>query len=978
MARVGSEIALVGRTAELARLEAVWRQATEGSAGAVLLPGEAGVGKSRLVTELAAKVTHEGGTVLTGHCVGLGDAAPPYLPVVEVLEQVREIDSSLVADAPALATLVARGGTERAADQLQVFDAFLNVLTGLAGRAPVLLVVEDLHWADASTRDLLTFLLARMSHEALAVVLTYRSDELHRRHPLRPMVLELARMRRVERIDLERFGPEETRAFAQALVALDGVERTADDIECVARRSEGNAFFAEELLAHTGENGFQMFPSSPLADVLLGRIEQLGATAQHVVRVAAVAGQSKVRQSTLAAVSGLNEDDLERALRECVQRYVLVVGEDGALAFRHSLLREAVYADLLPGERARTHAAFVRLLGDVRSAGWRGAQAHHATQAGDLPTALVAHIDAAQEAEDVAATADVLNHLEQALALWDAVTDAADVTGTDELTLIMRAADAAVAAGRTERATSYLRSALALTEAGTDPVARAAVLRRLAKVHFAEDQWEAGAQVIAEAWELIRSEPPSRERAWVLSTLSIGAPSPQHRAWVEEAVQNARQVGAGDAEADALISLSYLLLHEAKDTEAMAVLDQARIRAAEVGAFEVELRAHFNLTVGEFERGNVALAAEHARRGLARAREEGLVWATYGRELVWLAIQVLYSAGDWDEAERLASPPGEQAPDWLTGVITCSAALLAASRGRGEEADRYLEAADVLTTVEDEQLKIAAYASAERGLWQQRANEVVAVLQRTVDRVLATENRPPLHLLRIGALGVSAAADVAAQARRRHAEEAEEAAVRAGETFAAVVTSACAEGAPRGAVIGPEGLAWVARCEAETARLRGVDSPSLWSAVVNAFGYGDRYQEAIARWRLAEALLAAGKAPDAAEDAADRGAAELGQALVVARELGAAPLATVLESLARRHRIPVPGVRLVSTDLLTPRERAVLELVAQGLTNRAVGEQLYISEKTVSVHLTRVMAKLGAHSRTDAVARAITDGLIAG
>ncbi|WP_175477187.1 helix-turn-helix transcriptional regulator [Ruania alba] len=976
MARVGSEIALVARTAELARLDAVWRQAVDGSAGAVLLPGEAGVGKSRLVAELADVAERAGGVVLVGHCVGLGDAAPPYLPVVEVLEHVRELEPTLVADAPALTTLVARGGTGRTADQLQVFDAFLNVLTALAQRAPVLLVVEDLHWADASTRDLLTFLLARMSHEALAVVLTYRSDELHRRHPLRPLVLELGRMRRVERVDLEPFGPEDARDFARALAALDGAERSPDEIERIAQRSEGNAFFTEELLAHAGE-GTSGFASSPLADVLLGRIEQLGATAQHVVRTASVAGQSKLRQSTLLAVSGLDEDELERALRECVQRYVLVVGAEGALAFRHSLLREAVYADLLPGERVRTHAAFVRLLGEARYPGWLGAQAHHATQAGDLPTALVAHIGAAREAEDVAATADVLNHLEQALALWDAVPDAAAATGTDELTLMMRAADAAVAAGRTERAAAFLRSALRLAGAGTDTVVRAAVLRRLAKVHYAEDEWDAGKRAIAEAWELIRDQPPSRERAWVLSTLAMGVvPSPQHRAWAKEAVQDARLVGAGDAEADALISHSYQLLNENSDAEAMAVLDQARLRAAEVGAFEVELRAHFNLTVGEFERGHVALAAEHARRGLARAREEGLVWATYGRELVWLAIQVLYAAGAWDEVERLASPPGERAPDWLTRVIACQAALLAASRGRWEEADRHLEIADVHTAgTEDEQLKIAAYASAERGLWQQRAEDVVRTLRAIVNRVLAASGPPPLHLLRIGALGVTAAADLAAQARRRHAEDAVAEAVSSGEWFAEVVSRACAEGLPRGATIGPEGRGWVARAEAESARLHGADSREVWTAVVDAFGYGDRYQQAIAQWRLAEALLERAREDSSADDAA-RGATELGRAMETARELGAAPLIAALEALARRHRVQVSGVRLAATDLLTPRERSVLELVAQGLTNRVIGEQLYISEKTVSVHLTRVMAKLGAHSRTDAVARAMSDGLL--
>ncbi|WP_159620967.1 helix-turn-helix transcriptional regulator [Ruania rhizosphaerae] len=986
VARVGSEIALVARTAELARLDAVWREAVGGSAAAVLLPGEAGVGKTRLVGELAGIAERSGGVVLVGHCVGLGDAAPPYLPVVEVLEQMRDIDASLVADAPALATLVARGGTGRTSEQLQVFDSFFSALTALAERAPVLLVIEDLHWADASTRDLLTFLLARVSGEALAVVLTYRSDEMHRRHPLRPMLLEIARMRRVERLDLEPFTEADAREFARAVAARDELVPRDVEVEQIAARSGGNAFFVEELLAAPGSR-----LAGPLADVLLGRIEQLEPDAQRLVRVASVAGQRRVRRATLLAVTEFDEDRLELALRECLARYVLVLGEDDTVEFRHALLREAVYADLLPGERTRTHAAFVRLLQERRYPGWRGAQAHHATQSGDLPTALTSHIGAAQEAEDVAATADVLAHLEQALALWDAVPDAVKVTGTDELTLMIRAADAAVAAGRTERCTAFLRSALRLADAGGDPIARAGVRRRLAKVRYAEDDWAEGRRIIDEAWELVRDQPPSGERAWVLSTLAFGGPSAQHRSWVAEAVSDARQAGAGDAEADALISLSYLLLHEGQEEEAMAVLDQARARAAQVRAYEVELRAHFNLTVGEFERGNLALAVEHARRGLGRARQEGLVWATYGRELVWLAIQVFYAAGAWDEAEELASPPGEQAPDWLSAVIGCSAALLAAGRGRWEEADARLARARTCGISDEEVLKIAAYATAELGLWRHRPHEVVAELESLVERSLAEHavsaatghHGPPLHLLRIGALGIAAAADAAAQSRSHHHDDAVQDAVAAGERFAAVVARAEREGAPRGATLGPEGKAWLARAEAELARVHGCADPGAWARVIAAFDYGDVYQQAVVRWRYAEALLAEQRtAPteevEDGEGARERACSELLQALQVAQELGAAPLKAELESLARRHRLSVPGVRLASTDLLTPRERSVLELVAQGLTNKAIGAQLYISEKTVSVHLTRVMAKLGAHSRTDAVARALSQGLIEG
>ena len=964
VAQVGSQIALVARTEELARLRELWQRCRTGSAAAVLLPGEAGVGKTRLVSEFSALAEADGGLVLTGHCVGLGEAAPPYLPVVEVLEQVREVDAGLLAQAPVLTNLVSRSGSERDTNQLQLFDAFLTLLTALAQERSVLLVVEDLHWADASTRDLLTFLLARMSDEALTVVLTYRSDELHRRHPLRPLVTELGRMRRVERLTLEPFEPQAARDFIAALAQLGGTAVTESLVTEIAERSEGNAFFAEELLA--GGDG-DTAVAGPLADVLLGRIERLGADAQRVVRVASVAGQSRVRHSTMLAVTGLDEDALDAALRECVHHYVLVVAPDETYEFRHSLLREAVYADLLPGERRRVHAAFVDLLGRAQNSGWRGAQAHHATEASDLPTALVARIGAATDAQKVGATADVLHHLEGALALWDAVPDAEALTGTGELALMIRAADAAVAAGRTERAAAFLASALELADAGTDPVDQAAVRRRLAKVHYADDDLDGGLPWITQAWELIRDTPPSAERAWVLATRALEEVLEDRVEMAEQAIADARAVGEGGAEADALISLSFHRLRSGDHQGAMEVLDRARARAQESGAFEVELRAYFNLTIGEFEAGRVAVAAEHVRRGLQRAREEGLVWATYGRELAWMAVQVLYAEGSWDEVAELASPAGEQAPDWLSIVLHASAAMLAASRGQWEQAETRLRS-DVLRRHDGEPAKVLAYAIAEVGMWQHRGRETTDQLERMIAEVRASESSVPMSLLRIGALGISLAADTAARARQVGQVEAEQEARIAAGRFAAHVADAREQSTTRAKDWGPEARAWLSRARAEETRARGEQDVAAWTAVVDAFSYGDVYQRAIGQWRLAEALLVAGRT--------EQGDAVLAEALTTARELDAQPLAGTLESVARRYRRPVAGVRMVSADLLTPRERSVLELVARGMTNRAVGAELFISEKTVSVHLSRAMAKLGAHSRTEAVALALRDGLI--
>ncbi|MBZ2198133.1 AAA family ATPase [Ruania sp. N2-46] len=1012
VARVGSEIALVARGDELARLREIWAQAAAGSAAAVLLPGDAGVGKTRLVTEFAAEVRAGGGYVLTGHCVGLGESAPPYLPVVEILEQIRDADPAILEDRHALASLVSRSGADRPTEQLPLFDSFLGVLSTLSAERPVLLVIEDLHWSDPSTRDLITFLVARMSEQRLTVVLTYRSDDLHRRHPVRPMTVELGRMRRVERLELDPFSPEETRAFARELALLDHLGAGADEhlIADIARRSEGNAFFAEELLSSArSATGL----GDALADVLLGRIERLGPNGQRLVRTAAVSGQRRIRHSTLRAVLDLTDDELEDALRDCVQLHVLVADPDGddSYEFRHALLREAAYSDLLPGERTRIHAAYASLLAQLRLPGWRGAQAYHASRANDLPTALAAHVGAADEAAQVGATADTLAHLESALALWQAVPEPATVSGTDELHLTIQASDAAVAAGQVDRSLAFARSALKLADAEGDVAARASVRRRLAKILYSVDQWPEAQSVIADAWDLIRDEPTSAERAWVLSTLAFGELKDSSRGYAEAAIADARASGDGGAEADALTTLAYMQLSDGEVDRALTTLEEARMRAAEVGAFEVELRAVFNLTVGQFELGELEAAATQLDRGLARAAETGLTWATYGRELAWIAVHVNYARGAWDLVEQLASPPGEQAPDWISGVLAASAALLAASRGEWEKVEAALDRVDTWVLADDEPLKIALFARAERDLWQHRPAEVSAPVAAAIagnlhnamgstadlEQRACDEDEPPmLALIHVAAVGITAQADLAARARQVHDSDAEREAVATGERFLAVAEDAAERGRPRAATIGPEGLAWLARCRAEASRMRGETDPAPWRALVDAFGYGDTYQQAIARWRLAEVLLAlraeggpagasavAGPGEESGDDAGpesdpDDGGDELLDALATARALRARPLEEALLATARRYRLNVPGQRAAAVALLTPREQSVLELVAQGLTNRAVGTELFISEKTVSVHLSRVMAKLDVSSRTEAVAVAMSRGILGG
>ena len=403
--------------------------------------------------------------MLVGHCVDLGDVGLPYLPFVDLLRPVAgEPDLAPVSSAnPVLAGLLAgapgarppvmpasegsdlsRPLPNRAAPQpvddgrLQLFESVAGLICELASSGPLLIVLEDVHWADRSSRDLLRYLLARLVDEPVAVVASYRADDLHRRHPLRPLLAELVRLPGVERIELAPLADAEVGTLVRGLAAATGglPEATVDD---VVARAEGNAFYAEELLA-AGLHG-EALPLG-LTDVLLARVEQRTPAAQQVLRIAAVAGR-RVRHELVAAVGGLTTADLEQALAETVHHHLLVVSDDGRYRFRHALLREAVLADLLPGERVRLHSSIAAYLAATPGAGTAAERAHHARESNDLPRAFSASLEAAVDACSVGAPAEQLQHLEAALALWPAVPDAAERAGRDQSALLLETATAA-------------------------------------------------------------------------------------------------------------------------------------------------------------------------------------------------------------------------------------------------------------------------------------------------------------------------------------------------------------------------------------------------------------------------------------------------------------------------------------------------------------------------------------------------------
>ncbi|WP_203453425.1 helix-turn-helix transcriptional regulator [Jiangella aurantiaca] len=976
MPRLGTGVPFTARSTEIAQLRAALDRARTGTGGAVLLSGDAGVGKSRLLTEFTAEAEAAGAHVLLGRCVSVGEAGLPYLPFKEVVEQLRRVRPDLVDARPALSGLIgraaataSRSGEENDLGQLQLFDAMFTVLAELSDDAPVVLAIEDLHWSDASSRDLLSFLVSRLAGQRLLVVPTYRSDDLHRQHPLRPLLAELVRLPAVERLDLAPFDPADALAFVEALA--DG-SIDADLLADVAARSEGNAFFAEELVAASATGPAGGIPTA-LADVLLARVETLSPAAQRVVGAISVTGRRHVRHAAVRSVVDLPDGELDAALREALQHHVLVTDDQGGYTFRHALLREAVYADLLPGERVRLHAAYARRIVELKQDELAGALAFHSLRSNDLPTALAASVKAAEDAMRVGALAAELRHVEQALELWSAVENPAAHAGIDELALTRKAAYVAGAAGHPERALAYAQAATALADRDADPVARADVRRQLTESLLANGRWAEATKAIAEAWQLVENEPPSRTRAWVLALRARTHWSKDDdlsRMYAEQAIEDARAAGSVSAESDALISLAFNDLRTGAIEDACALFEQARQNAVRVGAANVELRASFNLVTTRYEQGLLDDAVAIADAAVARAVELGVTWSMYGLELRWLRAMVHYGHGSWDEALAAASPPGEQVSDTITALLAASAAIIKVGRGRFDEAQRDLTRIRPEWHRDSQIALLAGIAGIEMAGWQGRHDEAV----RLADEAIASmrkgdDDRWPLGGIRLAVLALGALADVARRARVEHDADSEAAAVAEGLRFAELARRTAELGIPRADRLGPEGQAWLARLRAEESRLAGSADAEPWRAVVEAFGYGEPFQVALARWRLAEVLVAGGDR--------DAAAVELAAALETADRLGAQPLAGAVRDLARRAHVALPGTALPVAGLLTPRELSVLELVARGYTNRKVGEELFISEKTVSVHLSRVMTKLGAASRTEAVSVAHQRGLLA-
>ena len=983
---------LVGRDAELARLRGLLQDAAAGRAVTGLVSGDAGIGKSRLVAEAMQIAERDGFTVLCGQCAEIGDSVP-YLPFADAFRAAPPRIEKAIKARPVLSRLLPDGdGQAHEADwaglaRQQMFGAVLSLLSEIAVDSPVLLVIEDLHWADATTRHLVTFLARMLHRERVAIIGTYRSDDLHRRHPLRGVVAELLRLPMVALVEL---GPLPAAALAEILSNVPNAPSplSAAILNSLVERAEGNAYYAEELLTASScaEDTTGGTLPTGLAGLLLSRVERVSDEAQQVLRAAAVAGGGAA-DDLVRAASGLPDDAYEAAVREAAGHQLLAPDEPDGYRFRHALLREAVYGDLMPGERTRLHARLASLLAGVHStSGKSGAAAelaHHSMASHDIPGAFAASVRAGGEAEGIGAPAEAHRHYDLALELWVRVEAAERIAGMTRGKLGLKSALAAAASGDVPRAVQLLRRIRGRLS-GTAGPAESAELRcrvgeRLA-YHLLQSentQWYAEALHVAEV--TVREtldEPPTWYRARAMATYAIALMAAHRyddaRDWASRAREAARAAGSASVEADALATTGQLALRSGGSGEAIGMFTAAIEQAGAAGAVGVRLRAVYQLAAERLARGELAEAGSVAHRGVEWAEAEGLALAPFGLDLQHLHFQAHFAEGRWDATQDLADAFPVRVTRQAEAVLSAMALFIDVARGNQAVTERriWLEPFwdDVFVAY------IARGILAEHALWQGDCECALAEAEAAIDADAWPAHSP--SVIRVTAIALAARADRAAQLRAAGDPSGADAEAAAGAALLGVAREGASYPARPRAVLGPEGRGWLARCEAEYARLTGTNSPAAWERVLAEFGPGYVYETARTQWRLAEALVEEGRRDEAA--VVWRAARD------TASQLRAAPLGTALDDLARRARLdPGNGNRgghgggsggTSPLAALTDREREVLSLLARGMSNREIGTELFITPKTASVHVSNILGKLGAASRTEAAAIAYREG----
>jgi DNA-binding CsgD family transcriptional regulator/transcriptional regulator with XRE-family HTH domain/tetratricopeptide (TPR) repeat protein len=997
-----------GRERELSRLLA----ALGGDARVVLVSGDAGVGKTRFAGEGMAAATAAGMVMLWGECLPMAGTLP-LLPVASALGELGSpaggglLEAALDAAPGFVQTEVGRllpqlearepgppgglglGGRDGGWQRERLFAGVAELLAAVAQRAPVGLVVEDVHWADSETLDCLTLLGRPGRRDAVTVVVTCRGDEA----PLAAHVADwLAQMRGSGAVEEIRLGPLSRAEVAEQVAVLAGGPVLPGVVDELYARAEGNPFFTEQLVAAalTSQVGSVLrVPAGlpgRLAELLAARAGRCAGDARALLAGLAVAGRP-LTEDLLGQVTGLDAATVRGGLRELAMARLLAEDAPGTgHRPRHALLAEAVVGGLLPGERAGLHARTARALQATGDQTLAAEAAGHWQAAGRPAEELPARVTAAETAERVFGYAEAAAHWQRAIELCAALPGAA---GIEVPRIYIRAIDALELSGDGMQADTVAEEAYRRFSGHPDAVT-AAVIRVRAAYLGAIDAPATGLSLIEEALQLFGQCPPSADhaRAW-LDYATIFAYYAEGQQAKLTALNLALEI-AEAADATALIpsilaSRAGELFMRAQVDEGFATLDRGRALARASGDSTALVRLAVCESDALFRLARFQSAADVASRGLRAAGQAGLGAWNGVTLLAATASEALLALGDTAEAAALIDPLTTGPPDrdhWWTHEARAEIDLLrgdiAAAAGRHQRV-RALGNAAVRHAPE------LAWLGAEVALWAGRPSDAI----QEVSSLLTLFKAPQLltlvkafHLMgRCGRLltsGIRACADLAERARARLDQQAVSVALAAADGLASWVdqmSGAPFTDHPLVATIPAERATW----EAEWTRLAGPSDPAAWRGAAKAWqDLGCPHRAGYARWRQAQAQLDAGQ-PATAVATALRAAAAAAD--------GHAPLLAQIRLLAERARIPLqapattlgkapPPAEMPAPRGLTGRELAVLRLLAAGRTNAQIGAELYISPRTAGVHVSNILRKLGVTGRVQAAAIAERAGLL--
>jgi DNA-binding CsgD family transcriptional regulator/tetratricopeptide (TPR) repeat protein len=977
MSESASGAVFAGREAELDALLGVLVGLDTTGARTVLVGGDAGIGKTRLVEELRDRARAAGTMVAVGVCTPAEGGGLPYGPVVGVLRDLsRRLDESTAAAilTPArrgLDLLDAPAGDAAAPPsemgKTRLFEALLTCFTALAERSRVVVVFEDLHWADSTSVEVIDFLARNLGTSPMLLIGTYRRDELNRDESLSRMLAELGRHRAVSQLELAGLDRDATAALMNGVL---GHEPEWTLLDAVHGRSDGNPFFAEEL---TAARDARSLPSA-LRNVIMLRVDRCSAPARHVADVVATAGGC-IDHRLLTVAADLDDESLRTAVAEAVDLHVLAVDGD-QFRFRHALQRDAVDEALLPPERARLHSRLAVALSAHPELGADGPGhaavelAGHWWGAHEWSHALHASIRAADAMATLLAMPEAYAQYERAVSACDRLPDEQGRRAVDYIDLLLKAADAAYLTGAGRRSIELGNAALAAIDVTSDPRRAAVAFKMLGRSAWATADADGAFDAFRRARELLPSDPPSVELAGVLAeeARSYLLIAHDHEAEVRsrEAIAVARAVGARAEESHSLTTLGACVAERGDPDAGIALIRDALEIAEELGRPDVLDLAYKILTHVLMNAGRLDEAAQVVFEGIAR--DEALVGVRLNGA-GGNSAEALIRRGRWDEADDLLGRMDDH------GVASCVfgphavRSILAIRRGRFEEAADRLGQAEALSaglgTVQTRGW--FHMLRAELALEQDRPADAYEEIERALTIAAGTDDnsyRPEMC-----ALGLRALADEhdTARARGRRFD-----ADKLRRLAAALVEQA--EGhvvgdGDDGVICPPRPTAFLALCRAEMSRL-DAPAPDLWGAAAKRWEEAaEPYPAAYCHWREAEATLASGGGRALAAPAAQA-------AWLVSSELGAAELRGRVERLAARARVTLAPAasdpdrsprRTVGEDLgLTAREIEVLAQLALGRTDRQIADELFISKKTVSVHVSNILRKLDAANRFDA------------